>query len=143
VPEFLLRRVQLAQNIGLPDVIRAVNDSIEQLVRIGTENWWRSYPQVDATIIANMTQIVWLPQEDYVVESIIVRASSGTASLTPRINGVAMGVAGGTPIAVTATATRYAVTSANEAGLLDTVDMVVSGLVATHVSVSLGVRRRG
>ena len=143
MPEFRLRRVQMTQSLSMPDAIRGLNDSLELLVQLGTENWWYSYPQVDATIIVNTTQLIWIPMESYRIESIAIRASTGTASATPRINGVAMGVTGGTPIAVTNAVVLYTIPSANIVESLDSVDVVVTGLVASNLCLSLGVRRVG
>lgn len=131
MPEVLHRVVAYSPRITLPEVIREVNLSLRQIALDATANWRQSYPQVDAVVLSNTTLPVWLPLEDYVVESIAVRCSSGTASATPRIDTVNMGVTGGVPISVTTTPTEYAITSANEAAALSTVDLVVSGLAGS------------
>lgn len=126
----------------LSEVVREVNLSLRKLAQDVTENYREAYPQVDAAILSNTTQTVWLPFDAYQIEAVALRTSSGTASVTPRIGGVALGVTGGTPITATTTATQYAVTSANEADALDDVDCVVTGLGAgAWLTVALKVRR--
>lgn len=143
MPEVLDTRVQLTGVMNTPDLVRAINESLRRIAEACTVNYWGSYPQVDAVVLLNTTQIVWIPQESYEIYSISLRTSSGTASLTPRINGVAMTVSGGTPIAVTNTVTQYDVTAGNLVSAQDTVDMVVTGLSAASLCLALGVRRLG
>jgi hypothetical protein len=141
MPEVKHRPVAWTPRSILSEVVREVNLSLRQLAQEITRNYRDGYPQVDATVIVNTTQIVWIPQKDYTVNWIALRTSSGTASVTPRINSTAMGVTGGTPIAANTTATRYSVTTDNFAADMSTVDLVVSGLTGgANLAVSLGVR---
>ena len=142
MPEVIPRNIQWTPRATLSEIVREVNLALRQIAQDTTTNFRDSYPQIDANIIVNATLILWLPLDEYVIETIAVKTSSGTASVTPRIGGVNMGVSGGVPITATTTATQYAVTSANEASALDTVDAVVSGLAGgANLVVSLGVRR--
>lgn len=142
MPEIIPRTVAWTPRSILSEVVREVNLSLRQLAQDATKNYREDYPQVDATILANTTQTIWLPMDAYEVESIALRVSSGTASVTPRIATVAMGVTGGTPITATTTATEYAITSANAVAALDDVDCVVSGLGGgAWLTLALKVRR--
>lgn len=142
MPELIHKQVEFSPRMGIPEVIREFNLACRKIAQGVTVNWRESYPQIDAVVLANTTLAIWLPLEDYIVESIAIRCSSGTASATPRIGGVAMGVAGGTPISVTTTATKYAIASANEAAALSVVDLVVTGLAGSAwLTAALGVRR--
>lgn len=142
MPEVLHRVVQWTPRSILSEVVREVNLALRQIAQDTTTNHRSSYPQVDAAIVSNTTQTIWLPMESYEIESIALRVSSGTASVTPRIATVNMGVTGGVPITATTTATEYEVTSANEVEALDDVDCVVSGMGAgAWLTLALKVRR--
>jgi hypothetical protein len=142
MPEVIERPVEFSPRITISDVVREFNKSIRRVAQLATVNYRQSYPQVDAIVLSNTTLPIWLPLEQYTVESIVIRCSSGTASATPRIDTVDMGVTGGVPISVTTTPTLYAITSANIADALSTVDMVVTGLGAgAWLTAALGVRR--
>lgn len=142
MPEVIHRPVSWTPRSILSEVVREVNLSLRQIAQAATANYRASYPQVDAVILSDTTLTVWIPMEAYEVESIAVRASAGTASITPRIGGVNMGVTGGVPVTATTTATEYAVTSANDAAALSNVDCVVTGLGAGEwMSVAMKVRR--
>ncbi len=142
MPAVIHRQIAYAPRMDLSEVVRETNLALRDIANESTINYRYSYPQVDASIIVNTTQLIWIPQEPYRIEYIAVRTSSGTASVTPRINATAMGVTGGTPITATTTATRYSVTSDNDAADMDYVDLVVSGLTAgANLAVSLKVRR--
>lgn len=126
----------------LPTLVREVNQALREIAQQATVNYFEGYPQVDAVVLSNTTLTIWLPLAGYVVESIAVRTSSGTASVTPRINGVDMDVAGGVPITATSTATSYAIDADNEVEALDNVALVVSGLGGgAWLSCALSVRR--
>ena len=120
--------------------MRVVNDLMRRFAQTISVNFRESYPQVDALITADGTHQVWLPLERYDVLTVAHAVSTGTGSLTPRIDGVAMTVVGGTPISVTTTPTSTEVTGANRTAALSVVDLVVSGLTG-NMTVSLGVRR--
>ena len=142
MPEVIHKTVEFSPRITLSETIRGFNEACKRIAQGATINYRQSYPQVDAVVLSNTTLAVWLPQEEYEIESIVIRCSSGTASATPRIGGVNMGVTGGVPISVTTTATRYAITSANVAAALSVVDLVVTGLGAgAWLTASFGVRR--
>lgn len=142
MPEVISRNVSWTPRLTLSEAVREFNLSLRQLAQDATQNYREAYPQVDAAILANTTQTIWLPMSSYLVESIALRTSSGTASVTPRIATVAMGVTGGTPITATTTATEYAITSANEVAALDDVDCVVTGLGGgAWLTLALKVRR--
>lgn len=142
MPEVIYRQIAWTPRSILSEVVREVNLSLRQIAQDVTKNYREAYPQVDAAIIANTTQTIWIPIDAYEVEAVAVRTSSGTASVTPRIGGVAIGVTGGTPITATTTVTQYAVTSANAAAALSNVDCVVTGLGASAwLTVALKVRR--
>lgn len=142
MPEVISRNVSWTPRFTLSEAVREFNLSLRQLAQDATQNYREAYPQVDAAILANTTQTIWLPMSSYLVESIALRTSSGTASVTPRISTVAMGVTGGTPITATTTATEYAITSANEVAALDDVDCVVTGLGGgAWLTLALKVRR--
>lgn len=136
------RPIAYTDRMTLGEIVRELNVALRDVSGQVTLNYFNGYPQVLATILSNVTQTIWIPQEACLVESIAVRCSSGTASVTPRIGGVAMGVTGGTPITATTTATAYAVESANQVEDLSNVDCVVASLGAgERVSVRLSVRR--
>lgn len=142
MPEILHRVVQWTPRSILSEIVREVNLSLRQIAIDATENYRTAYPQVDASIISNTTQTIWLPMEAYKVESIALRVSSGTADVTPRIGGSAMGVSGGTPITATTTATEYAVDSGGDVSALDDVDCIVASMSAgAWLTVALKVRR--
>lgn len=144
MPEVLHRPIGYAMKTTLGEVVRELNFALRDICQKATENFWYGYPQIDATVIVSTTQLIWLPQASYRVESISVKTSSGTASVTPRINGTAMGVTGGVPITATTTATRYLVTSGNTVVALDAVDLVVSGLgPGANMVAAVAVRRTG
>lgn len=143
MPEIRVRDIVWTNRMTLGELVREINRTVREFGQLVTENYWNSQPQIDASIIVNTTQLIWIPQNDYVVNWVALKTSSGTASVTPRISGVDMGVSGGVPITATTTTTRYAVTSANEVEALDYIDLVVSGLGAgANLGLSLGVRRR-
>lgn len=134
--------VQWTPRITLAEVIREFNVALREVARVATENQLASYPQVDAAILDNTTQTIWLPLEGYVIESIALRVSTGTADVTPRIGTTALGVSGGTPITATTTATEYAVDSANEVSALDDVNCIVASMSAgAWLTLALKVRR--
>lgn len=144
MPIIDIRRVQLVNDMSLATLVRAINYTVEYITSAINENFRRGYPQIDSTFIVSATHIIWLPQEKFEVNAISVKSSSGTASMTPRINGTAMGVVGGVPITATTTATRYEINAANLVDRLDTVDMVISGLgPGANVVSALEVRRMG
>lgn len=142
MPEVIHRQIAWTPRSILSEVVREMNLSLRQLAQDVTKNYREAYPQVDAAILANTTQTVWIPLDSYEIEAIALRTSSGTASVTPRIGGVALGVTGGTPITATTTATEYAVTTANAAAALSDVDCVVTGLAGSAwLTLALRVRR--
>lgn len=142
MPELIHKQVEFAPRIGIPEVVREFNLACRRIAQAVTQNWRESYPQVDSVFIVNTTQLVWLPLEQYRVEWIALKTSSGTASVTPRIDATAMGVTGGTPITATTTATRYSVTSDNLVPEMSYVDAIVSGMgPGANMVMSLGVRR--
>lgn len=136
------RPIAYTERMTLGEVVRELNFAMRELANQVTVNYFNGYPQVDAAILSNTTQTIWLPTGDFIVEEISLRVSSGTASVTPRIGGVNMGVSGGVPITATTTATAYAIDSANETEALDNVDCVVTGLAGSAwMTVALKVRR--
>lgn len=142
MPEVISRNVSWTPRLTLSEAVREFNLSLRQLAQDATQNYREAYPQVDALMFSNTTQTIWIPMASYLIESIALRTSSGTASVTPRIATVAMGVTGGTPITATTTATEYAITSANEVAALDDVDCVVTGLGGgAWLTLALKVRR--
>lgn len=142
MPAVTFKPIAYSPRITIAEVIREVNQELQRVANLSTANFRVSYPQVDAVVLSNTTLPIWLPLEAYEVDSIMIRTSAGTASATPRIDTVNMGVAGGVPISVTTTPTLYAVTSANAVAALSTVDLVVTGLGAGQwLTASLGVRR--
>lgn len=123
-------------------IVREVNSAIREISQQATENYFTGYPQVDANILSNTTLIVWVPLDQYIVESIAVVVSSGTASLTPRINATNMGVVGGVPIAVSTTVALHSIEDDNSVNPLDKVDCVVTGLSASAwLTLAMKVRR--
>lgn len=134
--------VQYADRMGFPALARELNIRLRRLANGATVNFRESYPQVDAVILADATQTVWLPLEAYEVESITLKTSTGTGSVTPRIGTTAMTVTGGTPITATTTATTTAVTGGNVVAALDDVNLVVTGLTGV-LTAALKVRRLG
>lgn len=142
MPELIHKQVEFAPRIGIPEVVREFNLACRRIAQAVTQNWRESYPQVDSVFIVNTTQLVWLPLEQYRVEWIALKTSSGTASVTPRIDATAMGVTGGTPITATTTATRYSVPTDNLVPEMSYVDAIVSGMgPGANMVMSLGVRR--
>lgn len=142
MPEVIHRPIAWTPRSILSEVVREMNLSLRQLAQDVTKNYREAYPQVDAVVLSNTTLTVWIPMAEYEVEAIALRTSSGTASVTPRIETAAMGVTGGTPITATTTATEYAITSANTVAALDNVDCVVTGLGAgAWLTIALKVRR--
>ena len=142
MPEVIHKTVEFSPRITLSETIRGFNEACKRIAQGATLNYRQSYPQVDATIIVNTTQLIWLPLEEYAVEYIALRTSSGTATVTPRIDATAMGVTGGVPITATTTATRYSVTTDNETAAMSYVDLIVAGLGAgANLVCALGVRR--
>lgn len=136
------RPIAYTERMTLGEIVRELNFAMRELSNQVTVNYFHGYPQVDAAILSNTTQTIWLPTGEFLVEEISLRVSSGTASVTPRIGGVNMGVSGGVPITATTTATAYAIDSANETEALDNVDCVVTGLsVGAWLTVALKVRR--
>lgn len=144
MPEVAYRPIAYALKMTMGELVREINSALREISDKATENYWYGYPQIDANVIVSTTQLIWLPQAAFRIESISVKTSSSTASVTPRINGTAMGVTGGVPITATTTATRYEIASANTVVALDTVDLVVSGLgPGANLIAALSVRRTG
>lgn len=136
------RPIAWSERIGLDTLVREINQALRDISQQVTLNYFYGYPMIAAAILSNTTQTIWIPTERCVVESITLRTSSGTASVTPRINTTNMGVSGGVPITATTTPTTYAITSANEVDALDDVDCVVSGLAGSaRVTLGINVRR--
>lgn len=142
MPEVVQAEVAYNDAMNIPVLVRELNQVVRLIASAVSQNYWFGYPQVDAVILSNITQIIWVPLNDYDIESITVVTSSGTASVTPRIGGVNIGVSGGVPITATTSPTKHDVTSANAVSALQSVDCVVSGLGGgQRLNVVLGVRR--
>lgn len=142
MPEVISRELQWTPRSTLSELYREANLSLRQIAQTASENYRIAYPQVDAVVLENTTLTIWLPLEAYLIESVAVKLSSGTASVTPRIGTTTLGVSGGTPIAATTTATEYAVDDANEVAALDDVNVVVASMsVGAWLTVALKVRR--
>lgn len=136
------QNIQATDRVTIPVLIREINTQLRRAFETVSLNFRVSYPQVDAVVLADATQTVWLPLEAYLVESITVKTSTGTGSVTPRIGSTAMTVTGGVPITATTTATSYAITASNEVAALDDVNLVVTGLTGV-LTAALKVRRLG
>lgn len=143
MPEVVFRQVAYTpERTHLPEAIREVNESLRGVCALATQNYRSSIGELTGVVLENTTLTIWMPFEAYRVEEVALRVSTGTADATPRIDGVAMGVAGGTPVGVTTTATRYEVTSANDVPALGNVDVVVASMSAgAWLTIGLKVRR--
>lgn len=117
--------------------LREINSRLRELAQTLNVNRRESHPSVSLTTAANATTVVWLPNEAFDLESVNVYGTTAAGTVTPQINGVAVG---GAPFNVTTTATNHPITSPNSATALDRVELLTAGLTGT-MTASLNLRR--
>ena len=85
----------------------------------------------------NAAQPVWLSTADYTLESMSATLTSGTGSVTPRIDSVSVG---GVAFSVTTAPTKFIITTPNTIADLQLLDVSTSGLTGV-LTLSFELRR--
>jgi hypothetical protein len=130
--------VQVAEPWKPRVFIREINSRLKDVIDVVTQNRITGgHNNVMLSVALDATYPVWLATDDYDIESVSAVCSLGTGSLTPKIGGVNVG---GVPFSVTATPTKFSITSPKMITPLDLLEFAVTGLTGT-LSVSFELRR--
>ena len=131
--------VQMAEPWDFRVFLRELNSRFRSLVQVVNQNRIDSGPNnVFSQTVVNGAPYVWLATGDYTIESMTAKVSTGTGSVTPRINAVTVG--GTVPFLVGLTPTRFPISTPNTIEALQILDVITSGLTGTLI-MSFEVRR--
>lgn len=131
--------VQVSSKIDTRTILREVSTRLRSIA--STVNLNREYgsgpSQVSAMTATNGTVPVWISSDEFELVSVSAYVSSGTGSLTPRIDSVNVG---GAAFSITTMPTVFSISSPNTISALGVLDMVTSGLTG-NLLVSFNLRR--
>lgn len=135
------RAIQHTQTMGMPTLVREVNDRLRNASLRFNENYMSEAYAHPLSITADGTYVLMHTRYASELTGVILKTSSGTASATIQIDGVTATVEGGSPISATTTITRTDTTSAEAIPELGELTVVVTGISGNTLYVTPQVRR--
>lgn len=128
MPVIIHRDVQESTKWNLRVFLRELNVRLRDTATAINTTRMGSVGSVSFTTAANASHRIWVPNEDFTLASISIVSTTAAGTVTPNINGVAVG---GAPFAFTAAGVNHPITSANQAVALDVIGLTTAGLTGT------------
>jgi len=138
MPKVIHRDIQISAQWDLPQYIRETNSRLRDHAQVITNNRFSDFATVSFTTSTNATQVVWISNEAFDIESLNIVSTTAAGTVTIAIDGVNVG--DGVTLAFDTTVVNHPLTAPNTTEALSAVTLVTAGLTG-QACVTLNLRR--